>query len=71
MISNSLHIIAQVSSPSIIFLTVSRQIICLFYKFSDVVFKQSAISYCFVFNLKKKSGRKSKYLQSTVEYLTE
>ena len=27
--------------------------------------------YCFGFNLKKKSCRKSKYLQSTVEYLTE
>jgi hypothetical protein len=27
--------------------------------------------YCFVFNLKKKSRRKSKDLQSTVEYLTE
>ena len=27
--------------------------------------------YCFGFNLKKKSCRKSKYLQSTVEFLTE
>ena len=46
----------------------------IFYEFSNVFFKQSAISaflYCFGFNQKKESGRKSKYLQSTVEFLTE
>ena len=43
-------------------------------RFQMDFFKQPAILafvYCFGFNLKKKSRRKSKYLQSTVEYLTE
>ena len=51
-----------------------RQKICFDMRFQMCFFKQPAILAfvcCFGFNLKKKSRRKSKYLQSTVEYLTE
>ena len=52
-----------------------HQIICFVLRVSRYFVKQSAILafflYCFDFNVKKKSCRKSRFLQSTVEYLTE
>ena len=70
---------SSLSSPSVNFLTVScqiiQQLIC-FVLWVSRCFLLTLILYwhflyCFGFNLKKKSCRKSKYLQSTVEYLTE